>query len=253
VLDRLSPIIVAPSRYVAAVLRRRHPKLAIEVIPNTLGSLYDTDAIDIDKCFERYSNRICTANDGSAISTIIVVGLKKTKANNKGADIAEAVLMSLYRKGIEVELMCVGDPLNPLPGMTVHSVPHADPVRLGELYAEADLCLVPSRYETFSQVTAEAIACGTPVVAFDLTGPNDIISHGVDGFLVKSFNVEAFADVVAFNLHYKRNNLSLLRTTAQRIRDRLSRETVAGKYEALYHRAIALRGGVAPLSPGPFS
>ncbi len=55
--------------------------------------------------------------------------------------------------------------------------------RLPTIYAEADMLLLPSRFDTFGCVVTEAMACGTPVAAYNTKGPRDIISHGVDGIL----------------------------------------------------------------------
>jgi glycosyltransferase involved in cell wall biosynthesis len=56
---------------------------------------------------------------------------------------------------------------------------------LGECYASADVFVFPSRTDTFGMVILESISCGTPVAAFDVTGPRDIIINGVNGYLCK--------------------------------------------------------------------
>jgi len=50
-------------------------------------------------------------------------------------------------------------------------------------YADADLLVFPSRTDTFGLVLLEAMACGTPVAAYPVTGPRDVVSHGVTGVL----------------------------------------------------------------------
>jgi glycosyltransferase involved in cell wall biosynthesis len=45
-------------------------------------------------------------------------------------------------------------------------------------------------------VIPEAMSCGLPVVSFEGDGPCDIITDGVDGFIVKDRNIEAFANRV---------------------------------------------------------
>jgi D-inositol-3-phosphate glycosyltransferase len=51
-------------------------------------------------------------------------------------------------------------------------------------YSAADVCIVPSHYESFGMVALEALACGTPVVASRVGGLTYIIEDGVNGFLV---------------------------------------------------------------------
>jgi D-inositol-3-phosphate glycosyltransferase len=64
---------------------------------------------------------------------------------------------------------------------------------LSTYYRAADVCLVPSRSESFGLVALEAAACGTPVVAAAVGGLRSIVSHGHTGFLVEGRDPEAFA------------------------------------------------------------
>lgn len=50
-------------------------------------------------------------------------------------------------------------------------------------YALADAFVFPSRTDTFGLVMLEANACGTPVAAFPVTGPKDVVENGVNGIL----------------------------------------------------------------------
>lgn len=52
------------------------------------------------------------------------------------------------------------------------------------LYSEHDLLVLPSRAETFSYVTLEALSYGLPVVASDIPGPRSLIENGRTGILV---------------------------------------------------------------------
>ncbi len=54
---------------------------------------------------------------------------------------------------------------------------------LAEWYARADVFVFPSRTDTFGLVMLEAMACGTPVAAYPVTGPVDLVIEGVNGAL----------------------------------------------------------------------
>jgi glycosyltransferase involved in cell wall biosynthesis len=58
-----------------------------------------------------------------------------------------------------------------------------------KIYNRAYITVVPSRFESFSQVTLESLSCGTPVIAFDSSGPSEIISNNINGFLVQDFSI----------------------------------------------------------------
>ena len=63
-------------------------------------------------------------------------------------------------------------------GMCTHA-------ELATAYASADLFLFPSLTETFGNVTLEALACGTPVLAFDCAAASELIEDAKNGWLVQ--------------------------------------------------------------------
>ena len=64
---------------------------------------------------------------------------------------------------------------------------------LSTYYRAADVCLVPSRSESFGLVALESTACGTPVVAAAVGGLRTLVEHGRTGFLVESRDPGDFA------------------------------------------------------------
>lgn len=64
---------------------------------------------------------------------------------------------------------------------------------LARLLAAADVFVFPSRTDTFGLVMLEAMACGVPVAAFPVTGPVDVVTHGVTGILDEDLRAAALA------------------------------------------------------------
>lgn len=72
------------------------------------------------------------------------------------------------------------------PALTDLKAAHPDALFLGKLggerlasaYAGADVFVFPSRTDTFGLVVIEALSCGTPVAAFPVPGPGDIVTGG---------------------------------------------------------------------------
>jgi len=56
-------------------------------------------------------------------------------------------------------------------------------VDLARYYANAEVFVFPSRWETFGIVMIEAMACGTPVAAYPCQGPMDVVEPGVTGYV----------------------------------------------------------------------
>lgn len=65
--------------------------------------------------------------------------------------------------------------------------------RLADYYRAADVCIVPSRSESFGLVALEAAACGTPVVAAAVGGLRSLVDHEHSGFLIEGRDPVDFA------------------------------------------------------------
>lgn len=65
-------------------------------------------------------------------------------------------------------------------------------------YLKSSIMLLTSRSEGFGMVLIEAMACGVPCISFDCpSGPRDIITDGMDGFLVENQNRDAFENAIS--------------------------------------------------------
>jgi D-inositol-3-phosphate glycosyltransferase len=127
----------------------------------------------------------------------------------KGVPVAVRTLAALGRDHPDARLVVVGGPSGPDGESEVASigalvtelgldgrvsfVPPRPHELLSTYYRAADVCLVPSRSESFGLVALEAAACGTPVVASDVGGLRSLIDHGRTGYLVEDRAPESFA------------------------------------------------------------
>lgn len=68
-----------------------------------------------------------------------------------------------------------------------------DDIALALLYSASDVFIMPSHLESFGQTALEALACGTPVVAFNTSGLKDIITHKHNGYLAKCYDTNDLA------------------------------------------------------------
>jgi D-inositol-3-phosphate glycosyltransferase len=75
----------------------------------------------------------------------------------------------------------------------VRFVPPQPHTRLATYYRAADVCIVPSRSESFGLVALEAAACGTPVVAAKVGGLRLVVEDGVTGHLVDGRDPDDYA------------------------------------------------------------
>jgi glycosyltransferase involved in cell wall biosynthesis len=80
--------------------------------------------------------------------------------------------------------------------VTIHHLPFLPPAQLARHFQAADLCVHAAREEVFGLVLAEAMACGTPVVATAVGGIPEVVRHGEHGLLTPPADAPAFAAAV---------------------------------------------------------
>ena len=117
-------------------------------------------------------------------------------SRRKGADLLLPIMRSLgkgyelrYTSGLRDEELGDGD-------LNLRRLGRLGNLELREEYRNADLLLFPSRLEGFGYAAAEAMACGTPVVASDRSSLPEIVKHGQTGLLCSPTNPEAFAQAI---------------------------------------------------------
>lgn len=109
--------------------------------------------------------------------------------------------------------------------------------RLRNVYSSADVFVAPSVMESFGKTLAEAMACGTPVVCFDATGPKDIVDHLVNGYRAKPLEAADLATGIQWVLNHH-DYTGLSKNARKKVVDQFDNLSIARKYHELYTSLI---------------
>lgn len=127
--------------------------------------------------------------------TVVLLSVGRLAAE-KNLDLIVNTYQTLLRAGRPVKMVFAGDgpykaklqadcPEAIFTGMCTHA-------ELAVIYATADLFLFPSLTETFGNVTLEALASGTPVLAFDCAAATEVIEDSRNGWLVQDEDAQRY-------------------------------------------------------------
>ena len=78
---------------------------------------------------------------------------------------------------------------------------------LPQLYNAADVCVVPSYYESFGLVALESLACGTPVVSTRVGGIESLIRQGETGYIVAGNAPQTLTEAIGKLLSEQNNGI----------------------------------------------
>jgi len=112
-----------------------------------------------------------------------------------------------------------------------------DERELASLYNLASVMVVPSLTEVFGQTASEALACETPVVAFQCTGIQEVVDHKTDGYLVQSYSSEDLAGGILWCLSNNTDN-RLGKAGREKVLREYTFEAVCGQYKDLYESVL---------------
>ncbi|MFM1795254.1 MAG: N-acetyl-alpha-D-glucosaminyl L-malate synthase BshA [Bacteroidota bacterium] len=106
-----------------------------------------------------------------------------------------------------------------------------------DIYAIADLFLLPSEYESFGLSALEAMAAGSPVIATEAGGIPEIVTHGENGFLSEIGDVESMSRNAITLL----SNAPLLKQFSKAAIDQAKKfdiDNIVPQYEQLYAEVL---------------
>jgi len=227
VFRKLDMTIVTPSRWLADIVRQSSlfADRRIEVIANGL----DTESF---RPVERHAAREYFGL--SPDMPVLLFGAQWVTDLRKGGDLLCEALKRLDRP---CTLLVFGQgklPLEAAPNVTVRQFGSlADDISLAMLYSAADVFLCPSREDNLPNTVAEAFACGTPCIAFDINGLPDMIEHQKNGWLARPFDSADLAEGIRWLVQHPQPE-QLRRAAREKAVSEYSMALMEERYVALY-------------------
>jgi glycosyltransferase involved in cell wall biosynthesis len=166
---------------------------------------------------------------------------------NKGLPVLAAALRSMpaaRRANLDVLVFGTtpGDTL-PDAGLPLRDLGFiADETELATLHAAADAFVTPSLQENLPNTVMEAMACGTPCVAFDVGGTSDLIEHERSGWLARPGDAGDLAHGITWVLEDDARRRELGARARRKTEAEFEIAGVAGRYAELYRELIARTG-----------
>ena len=211
---------------IVAYLRKFHNNTACTMVPthllkselNKLG--FDNlrvvaRGVETGMFNPRHRSEALRQSWGADENTVVLLSVGRLAAE-KNLDLVVKTCQALRAAQRPVRLVFAGD--GPMRGELQERCP--DAVFLGmchhqtlsTIYPSADLFLFPSLTETFGNVTLEALACGTPVLAFDSAAASELVQADRNGWLVQGEREE---DFLTKALEVTRDTAGLMNMRAQ--------------------------------------
>ncbi len=225
--------IVTPSRWLAreaeqSTLLERFP---ISVIPNSL---------DTDVFAPREREVARAALEIPRDANVVLFASDSVENKRKGFTLLAKALSGLNAPS-NLFLVSLGSGEPNLEG----SVPHLHLGHIGNdrllalVYSAADLFVIPSLQEAFGLTALEAIACGTPVVGFDVGGIPDMVRPGVTGLLAPSQDVTALRAAIVELLQDPARRAEMSANCRRIAVEEYALEIQAKRYVDLYEKMLA--------------
>lgn len=240
VYKHLNLHIVAPSQWLGECAKKSSllRQFPVTVIPNCL---------DVDE-FRPYqedelSSRWAELRANKSNKKYLLFGaFHAVKDRIKGFKYLVSALKVLETQCDDIELIVFGANKSELElelSIPIHYVGYVGRINdLVSLYNIADVMVVPSLSETFCQTASESMACELPVVAFRCTGIQEVVDHGVNGYLAEPWEGSDLANGIRWCLDNNEGN-RLGKAGRKKVMEKYTYEIVGKQYKQLYESVLS--------------
>lgn len=234
----LNLTVVTPSRWLADCARTSSllNNIRVEVIPNGLDL----------QCYQPFDKKMAreTLSLPKDKKLISFGNMSSINDKNKGFNLLHLALKVMCGNDSvnNVELMVFGEaePGDDLDiGIKVNYIGQLDDDKLPLVYSAADVFVVPSIQENLPNTIMESLACGTPVVAFDVGGIPDMVEHRKNGYLARPFDTKDLARGIEWLLDQSEKGKNFAAAARGKAVSEYSLERQAGRYIKLYEELLA--------------
>jgi glycosyltransferase involved in cell wall biosynthesis len=149
----------------------------------------------------------------------------------KELDISKQIALVTFGHNAQAEVQHLGFPTFAFDYVDKES-------ELALIYSMADVTVIPSLEDNLPNVVLESLACGTPVVGFDVGGIPDMIEHQVNGFLAPIGNDEELAKGIHWIMDRKNSNKQIRLKCRETVLSRYNLPLQAKKYKKLYEKIL---------------
>lgn len=226
--------IVTPSRWLAnaACKSSLFGQFPVSIIPNPIDTKYFSPGNKIKACIELNLNPLK--------KHILFGAMNALNDTRKGfAEFKNAMLYfeNKFDDGT-TEILVFGSTEAPemeLKNINIINLGMLHDSNLLAAYRAAAVMVVPSLSENLSNIIMESLACGTPMVAFNIGGNADMIDHLQNGYLANELDSHDLANGINYCLTNNVNN-SLSETARKKVMEYFQTDLVGTKYVEMYKK-----------------
>ncbi len=225
--------VVTPSKWMAncAGSSQLFHNFTVDVIPNGLSISLFT------KRKKKYARDLLHLPKDK---TLILFEAQSLNNIRKGVWFTKKILSSLKREfdisklglvilGNHTNQQIIDDEYSVYPLGTIY-----DELLLSICYSAADFFIIPALEDNFPNTVLESMACGTPVIGFNVGGIPDIVKHGESGLLAQVKNNEELTGHVMWMVNHPEKCLQMGVNARKIVEKECSSEKQAKRYYQLY-------------------
>jgi len=175
---------------------------------------------------------------------LMTAAMNVTRDRRKGFQHLERALSEIGERASEspLELLVVGDQkidvgrIGEIPIRYLGRID--DEESMAQVYSAADLFIAPSEQDNLPNTVMEAMACGTPCIAFDIGGMSDLIDDQQNGRLIKPFSTVELANSINELCADRERVLILGDAAVEKVHKYFDVNLVAEKYAHLFEDVL---------------